>query len=125
MKRETIGACHCTTCLKWSSGPWFAIFCKDVNITKGQELVKKYHSSEWADRFFCLECGSNLYFQEINTKDYYVSAFTLDDLDENNTTFDNQVFIDEKPSFYSFSNETKTMTKDQVYQFYKNNKIMK
>ena len=29
--------------------------------------------------------------------------------------FDHQVFIDEKPDFYSFSNETKTITGAEIF----------
>jgi len=38
----------------------------------------------------------------------------LFDQDEN-VVFDHQIFIDEKPSFYDFSNNTKNMTGAEVF----------
>jgi hypothetical protein len=32
--------------------------------------------------------------------------------------FDQQIFIDEKPAFYSFANQTKNLTGDEVFAQY-------
>ena len=32
--------------------------------------------------------------------------------------FETQVFIDKKPSYYSFSNKTSNMTKDEIFDMY-------
>jgi len=48
--------------------------------------------------------------------EYSIPVGLLDDAE--NLVFDQQIFIDEKPSFYSFANETKTMTAAEVFALY-------
>ena len=38
--------------------------------------------------------------------------------DQEQFVFDSQVFIDRKPSFYSFSNKTKDMTEAEIFEMY-------
>jgi len=38
--------------------------------------------------------------------------------DQENLVFENQVFIDRKPSFYSFKNITNDMTEAEIFDMY-------
>ena len=58
-----VGACHCLMCRKWGSGPLLTVeagTAKDIRI-HSEDLVSRYKSSEWAERGFCSNCGSNLF----------------------------------------------------------------
>jgi hypothetical protein len=78
---ETMGVCHCTRCQRWSGGPGSTVLvvaAKNFKITKDQELVKRYHEDEFADRHFCGNCGSRIYVDGGEKR--YVGAGGLRDL---------------------------------------------
>lgn len=107
-------ACHCSMCRRWGGGPFLSVHCKiGINIT-GREHIKTYNSSEWAERAFCQHCGTHLYYHLKPTDDYMVPVGLFEK--ETNFTFKQQIFIDKKPNFYAFSNETENLTEQQVFE---------
>ena len=111
-----VGICHCSMCRRWGSGPNMAIDVgSDIEID-GRDNVTAYRSSPWAERAFCKTCGSNLYYRIVDADQYVVCAGVLDD--PAGLTLTNQIFIDDKPNFYAFANETKTMTGAEVFAMY-------
>ena len=111
-----VGACHCSMCRKWGGGPLMAVDCgTDVTIT-GEQSVTVYNSSAWAERGFCNKCGSHLFYRIKENKQYMIPV----GLFENGSAFvfDHQVFIDDKPAFYNFANETYNMTGEEVFAKY-------
>ncbi len=113
---EHIGACHCTTCRRWGGGPFMSVDCGQDIEFKGQEHIGVYQSSDWAERGFCKECGSHLFYRLKHNQQYIVPAGLFDSGPE--ATFDHQVFIDEKPHYYSFANDTKNMTAAEMYALF-------
>ncbi len=107
-----VAACHCSMCRRWSSGPYFEVSCEDVAF-EGEDNITKIRSSEWAERAFCKRCGSNLFYRLIDSDEFQVSAGLLDD--QSGLKLSLQVFIDEKPPFYTLANRTETMTAAEVY----------
>lgn len=78
---EVMGVCHCTRCTRWTGGAGSTVVvvaAKNFNITKGQELVKRYHEEKFAARHFCANCGSSIYTD--GGDKYYVSAGVLRDV---------------------------------------------
>ena len=111
-----VGACHCSMCRKWGGGPLMAVDCGADVTFEDDGTVAVFDSSEWADRGFCSKCGSNLFYRIKGSNQYIMSAGLFDS--EEAFVFDNQVFIDEKPSYYCFANETEKMTGAEVYAKY-------
>ncbi len=108
-----VGACHCNMCRKWSGGPLLAVDCQsEVKIT-GKENVTVFDSSEWAERGFCNKCGTHLFYH-LKQNDQYIIPVGLFG-DNKDFNFDHQVFIDEKPHYYSFANKTKDMTGEELF----------
>ena len=113
---QHVGACHCRMCRKWGGGPLMAVDCgTDVSI-EGGEHISVFESSAWAERGFCNKCGSHLFYRLKDSSQHIMPAGLFDD--DQTFVFDNQVFIDEKPAFYSFANETKDMTAAEVFEKY-------
>ena len=56
--------CHCNECKK-RNGSAFSTYIAasedDLNITKGERLLKKYEVESEGIKFFCSECGSPIY----------------------------------------------------------------
>ena len=108
-----VGACHCKTCRTWGGGPFMAVNCgSDVAFT-GEEHIKKYDSSEWAERGFCTQCGTHLFVRIKPNNRYIITAGIIEDGQPLN--FKSQVFIDEKPDFYNFKEETQNMTGPECF----------
>lgn len=112
--KQGVGICHCGMCRRWGSGPMFAIESEAISLS-GEEHVVNYRSSEWAERAFCKVCGTHLYYRFVSNG-YYAVAAGLFDMPGLQLT--GQIYIDHKPEYYAFANETPTMTEEQVMQAY-------
>ena len=88
---------------------------KEVTF-EGEGNISVYRSSSWAERGFCKECGSHLFYRLKDTGQHMVPVGLFDEQD--NLVFETQVFIDRKPSFYSFSNKTNDMTEKEIFKMY-------
>ncbi len=113
---KQVGTCHCNMCRKWGGGPLMAVDCGTEVVFDGKENISVYDSSEWAERAFCNKCGSHLYYRLKENKQFIMPVGLFDD--EENFTFDHQIFIDKKPSFYRFANVTENMTEAEVFAKY-------
>jgi hypothetical protein len=108
-----VAACHCNMCRKWGGGALFAVECgSDVQIS-GEENLGIYQSSEWAERGFCNKCGTHLFYRLKQGNQYYIPAGIFEE--DKDLVFDLQLFIDEKPEYYSFANKTTNMTGAEVF----------
>lgn len=113
-ERDTIDICHCTMCRKWTSGPYFAVDCGTHVDIKGDTLGV-YQSTEWAERGFCNQCGTHLFYHLLPTHEYMMSAGLFEHVP---FILKSEVFIDEKPEFYEFKNDTHKMTAQQVFDLF-------
>ncbi|MPZ41418.1 MAG: GFA family protein [Rhizobiales bacterium] len=111
-KRE-VGACHCGMCRRWSAGPFLVLDCERSLEIEDATNLGVYRSSEWAERCFCKQCGTPLFYRLVEKDFYAVSAEAFDDRD--GYEFKSQIFIDEKPAYYDFANKTATMTGAEVF----------
>lgn len=116
IKDRKYSVCHCTSCQTWSGGPLFMLHCGcNVEFT-GATFIREYASSNWATRAFCTECGTHLFSRFIADDSYNIPVGLLSG--EAQLEMGIQYFIDQKPSHYCFSNQTKTMTKEQVLAYF-------
>jgi hypothetical protein len=108
-----VGACHCTMCRKWGGGALLAVECGSDVSFEGAENIGVYQSSEWAERGFCQKCGSHLFYRLKQNNQYFMPVGIFDNSE--GLIFAHQVFIDEKPEYYSFADETKNMTGAELF----------
>ena len=111
---ENVEACHCGMCRKWGGGPLMAVNCGQNISFDGKENIAVYDSSQWAERGFCKNCGSHLFYRLKENSEHQIPV----GLFENQEGFklNLQVYIDKKPSFYCFKNETDEMTEQEVIE---------
>lgn len=107
-----IGACHCGMCRRWTGGPSLSLPGKHMKIS-GEEQMRVYDSSQWAERAFCGRCGSSLFYRLKKTGDAYVWAGLFDDLP--GAVLEHQIFIDRKPGWYDFANPTTNLTEAEIF----------
>lgn len=114
-----IGVCHCTMCRKWGGGPLFAVESESRIEFDGAQEISIFSSSEWAERGFCRQCGTHLFYRLKETQHYALPVWLFDGSTE--WRFSEQIFIDQKPSFYSFAEQTKALTGEEVFAQYSGN----
>ena len=102
------GACHCAMCRKWSGGPYMAVHATGKVIFHGEQHIGRYSSSPWAERGFCKNCGSNLFYYLLPRPNFPDGAYMLSAgsvADQNKLIFDNEVFVNGAPGWYRFTDE--------------------
>ncbi len=103
-----MGVCHCSMCRKWSGGSFMAVECGTSLKIEDQSALGVYTSSDWGERCFCKTCGTTLFWRMRDGSHQVVSAQAFDDPGQ--FQFVSEIFIDENPGNYAFSNQTKKMT---------------
>ncbi len=102
-----VHACHCSMCRNWGGGPFLAAGVGKVSFT-GEEHLKRYRSSDWAERGFCAECGTNLFYHLIEPSSYVLCTGSFDDVDQ--FSLAGEIYIDEKPKGYDFAGDHPRLT---------------
>ncbi|MBW2529311.1 MAG: GFA family protein [Deltaproteobacteria bacterium] len=110
-----MAACHCGMCRRWTGGPFLSITAKDVAWT-GEDKIKTFTSSPWAERGFCSECGTTLFYRVTAAGPHqgvaHIGYGTLDD--QSGFEMGLEFFIDIKPDAYDFAGERKRLTEAEV-----------
>ncbi len=111
-----VGACHCKMCRRWGGGPFMEIDCgANVDIA-GDDNVSVFDSSDWAERGFCRNCGTHLFYRLKKSGQHMIPVGLFEDTED--LVFKSQVFIDEKPGYYEFANETKDLTGAEIFAMF-------
>ncbi len=111
------GACHCGMCRKFSGGIELGIQVPagGVRFVPTDKLAV-YESSEWAERGFCMLCGSSIFWRLTAEGPmqgmFSIAAGTLEDM--SGMEFDAEVYIDHKPDSHSFAGERARLTEAEV-----------
>lgn len=103
-------SCHCGMCRRWNGGPALAVGVGKVNFNN-DKIIKRYSSSDWAERGFCSACGTNLFYRLKEADRYFLWLGTFDDQAPFNLKL--EIYIDEKPSTYDLAGERTRLTGDE------------
>jgi len=90
------------------------VACNDVTI-KGDDAVRVFKSSDWAERAFCGTCGSNLWYHV--TEGRYADSMSISVgmlSDTRDMTIAREFFVDRKTAAYDFTHPHTEMTEAQV-----------
>ena len=117
------GACHCSMCRKWAGGPLMAVHALgDVKFI-GEESIQRFRSSEWAERGFCKNCGSNLFYyvrprEGLPEGQYIFPTGTVDSPASFN--FAQELFVDHAEDWYAFTSDSsrQELTEAEVFAMY-------
>ncbi len=110
--RDHLEACHCDMCRRWGGIAFLGIQCGPNVSFSGEEHIGRYKSSDWAERGFCKQCGSNLFYLFLPAGNYGLLAGLFDDLGD--VTLSEEIFVDEQPAYYSFAGERPRKTGAQI-----------
>jgi hypothetical protein len=105
-------ACHCGMCRRWSGGPVFAAPVASVSF-QGEVHIGRFDSSEWAQRGFCRQCGSHLFYYLKHAKQYSICVGAFDEAAA--FRLEREIFVDHKPPGYAFAGQLEKLTEEQVF----------
>ena len=111
--QSSVSACHCGMCRRWGGGPALVVPCGTGVLIANEDAVTVFRSSEWAERGFCSNCGTHLFYRVLGSGEYFIPAGLLGD--DVSLEFTEQIFIDKKPAYYDFANSTEDMTEAEVF----------
>lgn len=97
---RSVVACHCSQCRKQSGHFYAATRAEKKNVTiEGEDGLTWYRASENAERGFCKNCGSALFWQADGSDNISILAGSLDG--ETGLELDRHIFVDDKGDYYS------------------------
>ena len=100
------GVCHCEMCRKWTGSALMGVTVPVENVSwTGDDHIARRQTSAWAERAWCRECGSGLYYRITAegpmSLNYELPVGILDDV--NGLSLVNEIYIDEKPDCFSYA----------------------
>ena len=108
-------ACHCDMCRAWTGSSLMAVKVNpgDMQI---DGPVRTRATSDWAERAWCDDCGSSLFYRVTSPGPYEQVAHVATGLFENagGLTLTGELYTDRRPSGYAFVGELHGMTKAEV-----------
>ncbi len=102
--------CHCRFCARWNGGPALGLSFAEGLVFKGP--IRWYNSSDWAERGFCLNCGSCLFYRLKDNSFINVSAGALDD-QSLVPSISSHIYVDCKSGYYEFADSAPRLTEEQ------------
>lgn len=116
--RDALGACHCDQCRRWTSSMLVTFEAEPGYAALGP--VKTHTSSDWAERAFCADCGSALWYRLTLPGEMHGQTQMAAGLFDNGAgqPLKLELFIDKKPDGYAFAGERKQMTTAEFEALY-------
>jgi hypothetical protein len=104
----TFGVCHCDMCRRWTGSALLAVSVPEAQVTwRGEDRIARMQSSAWAERAWCRDCGTGLFFRMTVDSDWSgnldlpIGIFD----DPNGFTMSHEIWIDHKPDSYGFAGD--------------------
>lgn len=110
MKPE-VDIIHCGMCQKWT-GSFFGGVKGAKFTVEGESNITAFKSSDWAERAFCNQCGSNLWFRFVpaNTYSFLAGLFEL----PAGFGIEQQIFIEDKPDWFDIKQDSPMKTGEEI-----------
>ena len=103
--REIV-ACHCSQCRKQTGNFFTSSNAKNADVTfvetKG---LKWFRSSDTAERGFCQDCGSALFWRRVDSDTISIAAGSLDG--ETGLKICEHIYVADKPDWYEITDGIK------------------
>ena len=109
-----ISACHCRMCQRWTGSVFIDMMVEDDQIEfQRDDTLAWYNSSDWAQRGFCVNCGSSLFYRMKHDGAHW--AVLVGSLDiPPGQTISEEIFVDEKPDLYDLAGDRPRLTGEET-----------
>jgi hypothetical protein len=97
--------CHCKTCRKAHGSAFSSVAAVNDNdfTVSGSDNLNWFESSEGKRRYFCSNCGTQIYAKRANTQHVILRLGSLDD--DPQSSEKNHIWVSEKASWYSINSQ--------------------
>lgn len=106
-----MSACHCEMCRRWTGAAFVAVHARGADVTLSGP-VKTGSFSPWAERGWCDDCGSALFYRTKENGSLGLSAGLFDNAADHTLT--DEYYIDHKPTGWSFAGDHIRMTRAEA-----------
>ena len=107
------GACHCKMCRKLGGGVALTVMVPPNGATwQGEEHLKTYASSQWAERGFCGTCGSTLWYGTVQDGVRNLAAGLFENA--GGAPLKLEFFVDQCPQGYALVGDHKKLTTQET-----------
>lgn len=96
--------CHCQTCRKAHGAAFSSVSAvQDTDFhLLGDAMLKSFESSPGKHRFFCFECGTQIYAKRDNTQHIILRLGSLDD--DPQVAEEKHIWVSQQASWYAIQN---------------------
>ncbi|PWQ93544.1 GFA family protein [Leucothrix arctica] len=96
--------CHCQTCRKAHGAAFSSVASvpDDAFTLKGEENLKSFESSKGKHRYFCSNCGTQIYAKREATSHIILRLGSLDNAD--GLVEKSHIWVSDKASWYQINN---------------------
>lgn len=112
VSKKEIDCCHCSMCRRWGGGPALSVMADGPPRFDDETALGVYRSSDWGERVFCKACGSSVLWRSVDGRFQSVPVALIGDPED--MPFAMEIFIDDKPAYYTFAGERTRMTGAEV-----------
>lgn len=109
--KHDVEICQCDMCRRWG-GSFYAAQAGENPQVSGEDTITVYRSSDWAERAFCTQCGSNLWFTFLPTGGRSFSAGLFDAAVKHG--IEKEIFIDERAEWCRIEGDHPRQTGQEV-----------
>jgi hypothetical protein len=106
-------ACHCNMCVRWSAGPFLSVSTTSAKF-EGEDNITIFDSSEWAERGFCRQCGTILYYRLKKRDGLEMNIGVFDDPPP--IRLAGEIFVDRKPGTFEFAGDHPRLTEAEAIE---------
>lgn len=114
-------ACHCEMCRRWTGSALLAVTVPDAGVIwSGAEHIARFQSSAWAERGWCMRCGSSLFYKTTDATLFPIEwEIPLGLFDApNGMTMTREIYVDQKTDSFAYAGEREQLTEAQVLALY-------
>ena len=101
---SSYGVCHCPMCRRWTGSALVEVSVATDDITwEGAEHIVVRAFSEWAERAWCRECGTGLWFRTTKPGEWFgATDLPLGVFDApNGFTLSHEIYVDHAPEGFA------------------------
>ncbi len=114
---SSFGACHCEMCRRWTGSALLGVTVPRASVDwQGADRIATLQSSDWAERAWCRDCGSPLYYHVTMEGPMTASIEMPIGLfdDASGFDFDNEIYIDHKPDSFAYAGDRTRLTRKET-----------
>lgn len=115
LEKTGLTACHCDMCRRHTSSVFVGLSPVQSSL-KIEGPAKSFRSSGWAERGFCTECGSTLWYGTVHDGARYLAAGLFDNAAGG--TVAHEYYVDKCPQGYGLTGDHKRMTEEETVAFF-------